>query len=184
MENNASVFGLIGSSRRNGNTALLADAVFRRLENARLYDLNDYVVGPYDYGNHHDADDFLPLARRMADADAIVFASPVYWYSMSAQMKAFFDRLTDLTEPYKPIGKSLAGKTVFAISTGGGDAPPVSFVDPISDTARYFNMRWGGVLHAPFNEDMRLTPDADEAAAAFAECIAQRINAPAPMRET
>jgi len=82
----------------------------------------------------------------MARADVIVFASPVYWYSMSAQMKTFFDRLTDLTGgDLKPVGKSLAGKTMFVIAAGGSPATPDSFVRPFADTAGYFNMRWGGL---------------------------------------
>ena len=40
-------------------------------------------------------DDFLGVAEAMVDAEAILFATPVYWYSMSGRLKRFFDRLTD-----------------------------------------------------------------------------------------
>ena len=149
MERNMSIIGFLGSSRADGNTAALTNAVFSELKSAVLVDLSELMIGPYSYDNAYAADDFLPLARPMAKADAIVFASPVYWYSMSAQMKAFFDRLTDLTEgEMKPVGKSLAGKRMFVIATGNSPTAPDSFVRPFADTAGYFNMRWGGLFYA------------------------------------
>ncbi|VAV96544.1 Uncharacterized NAD(P)H oxidoreductase, YdeQ/YrkL/YwrO family, partial [hydrothermal vent metagenome] len=91
------ILGVLGTSNNNGNTAALARAVFAPLPNAELVNLSALSIAPYDYQNRHDKDDFLPLAEKIVAAKAIVFASPVYWYSMSAQMKVFFDRLTDLT---------------------------------------------------------------------------------------
>lgn len=113
-----SIFGLLGSGRGEGHTGTIARAVFDRLDDARLFDLDDVAVGPYRYDYANEDDDFLPLAFKMTRARAIVFASPVYWYSMSGPMKLFFDRLTDLTETHKTWGKSLAGKTMFVIASG------------------------------------------------------------------
>ena len=150
------ILGILGSSRNDGNTAALVRAVFSQLDDAALVDLNGLSVAPYDYDHRHAGDDFAPLAHAMTKARAIVFASPVYWYSMSAPMKIFFDRLTDLTEPHKPLGKALAGKTAFLIATGGSPAPPDAFEYPFAQTARYFGMRWGGTLYghrAQINND-------------------------------
>ncbi|NOX84281.1 MAG: flavodoxin family protein [Alphaproteobacteria bacterium] len=143
------ILGVLGTSNNDGNTAALARAVFAPLPNAALVNLNDLAIAPYDYLNRHDNDDFLPLAEKLAAAKTIVFASPVYWYAMSAQMKLFFDRLTDLTGAHKQLGKALAGKSVFLIATGGSPLPPASFEPPFSETARYFSMRWGGMLYQP-----------------------------------
>lgn len=148
-----SVLALNGSSRAGGETARLLDAVMTPLDDVELFHLGDLRIGPYVYDHANAGDDFLPLARRMLKARAIILASPVYWYSMSAQMKAFFDRLSDLTDPpYKPLGKQLAGKTMFVVATGSRDAPPLSFAAPFEDTAGYFNMRWGGMLYRPGRE--------------------------------
>lgn len=145
-----SILALNGSSRAGGETARLLNAVMTHLDDVELVDLNTLRIGPYSYDHAHADDDFLPLARRMLKARAIILASPVYWYAMSAQMKAFFDRLTDLTDPpFKPLGKQLAGKTMFAVATGGSQTPPLSFAAPFEDTAGYFNMRWGGMLYRP-----------------------------------
>lgn len=144
------VLSILGSSRAGGETARLLHEVLAYLPDAEHVDLSSLRIGPYSYSHAHKDDDFLPLARAMLKARAIVLASPVYWYSMSAQMKTFFDRLTDITDPpYKTIGKQLAGKTLFAIATGGSEAAPSCFVEPFSGTAGYFNMRWGGMLYRP-----------------------------------
>ena len=143
-----SVLAINGSSRADGETARLLAAALRPLDNVVQFDLGALRVGPYSYEHANAGDDFLTLARAMLKARAIILASPVYWYSMSAQMKAFFDRLTDLTDPpYKPIGKQLAGKVMFVVAAGGSQSAPLSFAPPFEDTAGYFNMRWGGMLY-------------------------------------
>ena len=165
---------ILGSSRSDGETARLARETARHVEGAEFVDLAALAVGPYDYDYRNRGDDFLPLAQKMVRARSIVFASPVYWYSMSAQMKAFFDRLTDLTDPpYKTLGKSLAGKAMFAVATGGSDEAPESFLRPFADTAGYFDMRWGGLLYAR-GADGPLS----DAAARAAQDFARRIEAP------
>ncbi len=41
-------------------------------------------------------DDMQPLYRQFIEADLVVLASPVYWWSISAQLKVFIDRLYGL----------------------------------------------------------------------------------------
>ena len=45
------------------------------------------------------ADDAPDLVRRMHDADAIAFATPIYYYEMSGQMKTLLDRANPCTGP-------------------------------------------------------------------------------------
>ena len=169
---------ILGSARSDGETARLLGAVLAHLPNAELYDLNTLAIGPYSYERAYDHDDFLPLARKLPAADAVILASPVYWYAMSAQMKIFFDRLTDLTEPpHKSIGKSLAGKRMFVVATGGSASAPASFIRPFTDTAGYFEMTWGGFFYRAGVE--RLSEEARAAAAAFAGKIAAPMRQPA-----
>lgn len=154
----APTLGIIGSSRNNGNTSLLTKAVFKRLEHSNLVNLSDLSIAPYDYDHRHQADDFIPLARIMAQAKTIVLATPVYWYTMSAQMKIFLDRLTDLTETHKRLGRALEGRSVFVIATST-NGTPVYFEKPFAETAQYFNMQWGGFFHERFDQDRMLTPE-------------------------
>lgn len=96
---------LVGSPRRTGNTATMSNAVLQGAEasgtTVKLRFLDDYIEGFLrdcrtcrkddgecsidDRYRELFLDDFLP-------ADGVVFCSPVYWYGISAQTKAFFDR--------------------------------------------------------------------------------------------
>ncbi|MFC2954059.1 flavodoxin family protein [Marinicaulis aureus] len=165
------ILSILGSSRADGDTARLLSAVLAHLPGTERVDLGTLRIGPYSYSHANADDDFLPLAQAMLKAQAIVLASPVYWYTMSAQMKLFFDRLSDLTDPpYKTIGKQLAGKTLFVVATGSDPKPPESFVHPFEDSAGYFNMQWGGVFYRPGAP--ALSDEHERAAHAFASDIA------------
>lgn len=173
----APVTVLLGTSRADGNTRRLVDAVFPRAGPARIVDLATLRIAPYDYAHRHETDDFLSVARAMAASDAVVFASPVYWYAMSAQMKTFIDRMSDLTETHKPLGRALKGKAAFALATSGGAGLPAHFEAPFADTARYFAMDWGGLHHAHFREPRALTAQMEADAARFADRIGKALMA-------
>ena len=83
------ILGVMGSSRQDGNTAALMGAVFQNLNDARWIDLSDYSIAPYAYDHRFADDDFLPIAKIMREAEIIVYASPVYWYSMSGILKTW-----------------------------------------------------------------------------------------------
>ena len=95
---------LIGSPRKGGNTDMLADEFLRGAREAgagieKVY-LDDLHIRPiaevgYDMAARVDLradDDFLPLLKRFLAADLVAIASPVYYQSVSAQMKCFVDR--------------------------------------------------------------------------------------------
>lgn len=175
--NSSRILGILGSARQDGNTAALTSAVFQHLNDASVIDLNDLSIAPYSYNNPHETDDFYALAQMMAEAEAVVFASPVYWYSMSGPMKIFFDRLTNLTDFYKPIGRALAGKSAFLVAASNSPAAPACFEPPFAETARYFDMRWGGMLHARVQDRRNISEETDKNAEAFALKIENAISA-------
>jgi multimeric flavodoxin WrbA len=96
---------LVGSPRRAGNSATLARAVQRGAEatdaQIALRFIDDFIAsflrdcrscrlpsGECSIADHFRTlffEDFIP-------AQGVVFCSPVYWYGLSAQTKAFFDR--------------------------------------------------------------------------------------------
>lgn len=96
---------LVGSPRKNGNSAALANAVMQGATSAgtqvKLHFVDDFISSflrdcrtcrrPDGECSIEDGfskvfyEDFLP-------ADGVIFCSPIYWYGLSAQMKAFFDR--------------------------------------------------------------------------------------------
>lgn len=86
----------MGSSRSNGNTKSVVDYLMSLNYNIQLIDLNQYKISYYDYDLKNAEDDFMNLIPKVLEFDTIVFATPIYWYTMSAQMKTFFDRISDL----------------------------------------------------------------------------------------
>jgi multimeric flavodoxin WrbA len=96
---------LVGSPRRAGNSATLAKAVQRGAEaigtqvSLRFVDdfissfLRDCRTCRLPSGECSIADQFRTLFfEDFIPARGVIFCSPVYWYGLSAQMKAFFDR--------------------------------------------------------------------------------------------
>ena len=80
----------------------------------------------------------------MLEFDMILYASPVYWYAMSAQMKTFFDRLSDLVTIRKDLGRRLKNKLTGTLSTGAQQTCPSCFSAPFELTAKYFDMHYLG----------------------------------------
>ncbi len=145
MNKNAII--VFGSSRRNGYTGQLVDAVAEQY-NLRVIDVSDYNMSPYDYDHHNREDDFLPLMRDVASYQQIILASPVYWYTMSAQLKVFIDRWSDLLDIEKDLGRTLRGKQGLVISTGGDVKPERSFEECFQHTFEFMGMSYEGMLYA------------------------------------
>lgn len=96
---------LVGSPRRNGNSAALAAAVQRGARQAgtevTLRFVDDYISSflhdcrscRLPDGECSITDGFRTLfIDDFLSTDGVIFCSPIYWYGISAQMKAFFDR--------------------------------------------------------------------------------------------
>jgi len=164
------IIAVLGSSRPAGNTRLLLDAVLAG-RRAEVVDAQSYAPTPYDYQHRNDADLFLALTARLVRTEVIVLATPVYWYAMSAQMKCFFDRLSDLITIRKDLGRALAGRRVCLVATSTDPELPDGFTVPFVRTAEYFGLHWRGALHARFDQDGVLTPDARGRAHGFAAAV-------------
>lgn len=95
---------LSGSPRKGGNTDLLVEAFVKgasQKHQVEVVSVHDYNVSPCMGCNacfrHEDHaccqdDDMTAIYRKMAVADMLVIASPVYFYGLSAQLKAVIDR--------------------------------------------------------------------------------------------
>ena len=91
------------SPRRHGNSDLLCDMFAKGAEesgnNVEKIFLKDkeinYCIGCGVCNTTHRCvikDDMAEILDKMVDADVIVLATPVYFYSMAAQMKTLIDR--------------------------------------------------------------------------------------------
>jgi multimeric flavodoxin WrbA len=127
-----SIVILNGSPRPKGNTSLLiqevANAVASSSEYAvQILRLNEYSIKScqacdwcmqeYPLACKQE-DDMNTLYRSVLDADTIVFASPIYWFHFSAQLKLFIDRLYAL---HVDGGHALRGKKFAAIFVYGDE---------------------------------------------------------------
>jgi len=116
MSNNIVV--LSGSTRKEGNTSILAAAF---IEGARSAGKNVIVFSAADMkiggckGCEHcfeekgvcvQKDDMTPVLEALKSADAVVFVSPIYYFDMSAQLKLAIDRTFALLSVGTPIKKA------------------------------------------------------------------------------
>jgi multimeric flavodoxin WrbA len=138
---------ILGSARQEGDTAAVLEAVLARRPATRI-DLKDLDIRHYEYGRPLDGDDFRVVADAMIRHQVIVFATPVYWYSMSGRMKTLFDRFTDLVTVRKDLGRQLEGRSAFVVTCGSEPELPDGFETPFRDTAAYFRMTFGGTFYA------------------------------------
>ena len=95
---------LSGSPRKNGNTDLLVEAFSKgasEKHHVEVVSVHDYTVYPCmgcnacftSEGNACvQKDDMSVIYSKLANADMLVIASPVYFYGLSAQLKAVIDR--------------------------------------------------------------------------------------------
>ena len=134
---------VLGTSKSDGNTRILVDAFIAKSD-ANIFDLSLFNISFFDYLHGNKSDDFLPLIHKLIAYDHIVFATPIYWYSMSAQLKVFFDRLSDLLTIEKDLSRKLKGKSISVLSTGFDLLCPDCFIKPFELTANYMDLIFKG----------------------------------------
>ena len=142
-----------GSSRSKGNTNKVVRLLMKELE-FDLVDLSLKKIGYFDYEFKNQKDDFLSIIKKIANEyELIVFATPVYWYSMSGLMKTFFDRLSDCLRIEKETGRKLRGKNMAAISCGSDEIETEGFFTPFRNSAEYLGMNYLGNIHTWIEDD-------------------------------
>ncbi len=126
------VVGINGSSRKDGNTALLIKTVFEELHKAgidtELIQLAEADIQPCKAcfacrgkGNCVcTGDAFCDIFRRMAEADGILLGSPVYSADVSAKMKAFLERGGVVVATNPGLLRHKVGASVAAVRRAGG----------------------------------------------------------------
>ena len=118
------------SLRKNSNSEELADAFLKGAQeaghNAQKISLRDKSIGfckgcfaCLKTGSCVIRDDAIEIVKQMHDADVLVFASPLYYYEMSGQMKTLLDRANSL------YGSDYRFSDVYFLSTAAEDADGV-----------------------------------------------------------
>ncbi len=153
-----------GSPVRNGNTALLVKWFCEgaRLKGAKVevveaaflkYKVNGCIscrkcqqIAEYECVINDDA---KPVLARMAKVDVIVMATPLYFYSASAQLKLVMDRMFSL---YKWDNKAdtmtspLKGKTFVLLASAFEDIGLDTLEKSFAITADYSDMKFISLL--------------------------------------
>jgi multimeric flavodoxin WrbA len=149
------------SPRRNGNSAALAEQVAQGASAAGAkveeFYLHGMDIQPCDacdachaepYRGCIIEDDMQLLYPRLLGADAIVIASPVYWFTVSAQAKLFMDRCYALVDA---DGYALRETKIGIVMTYGDSDPfnsgAVNALRTFQDGFRYINAEIVGMVY-------------------------------------
>jgi multimeric flavodoxin WrbA len=118
---------ILGSPRKNGNSERLAEALVRGAADYKAVTLrmNGLKVGGcldcrrcWSNGAHCFLnDDMKEVYAALDDAEVIVFATPLYFYSWSTQIKPVWDRLIPYFNEKSAI--SMKGRKVVLLATAG-----------------------------------------------------------------
>ncbi len=120
----------LGSPRRNGNTAVLLDSVIKGMESAgntggEYIFLQEKNIRPCMGCNSCkkegatgcvQKDDMQGIYPIIAKSDLIILATPIYWWSITAQMKLMIDRIYGMDF-------TCGRKKVVLLMTYGGELP-------------------------------------------------------------
>jgi len=170
---------LLASARENGNSETLARAAADSLSSdvtSQWIRLQDHPL-PAFRDLRHDADEAyalptgnaLTLLNATLAADAIVFAAPLYWYSLPAPAKLYLDHWSHwMRVPELDFRARMAGKALYltAAMSGADEAPAQPMIDSLRFTAEYLRMAWGGYVmaHANSSDDVMDKPEVLDAA--------------------
>jgi multimeric flavodoxin WrbA len=181
LSHTKSLLILVGSPRKTGNSALLATAVKQGAEAAgsqvSIKFIDDYI-GSFlrdcrtcrlPSGECAIQDNFKTLFfDDFLSADGVVFCSPIYWYGLSAQTKAFFDRTfcyyaasypnsADIIARmmHKRIGLALASEETYPGASLG-------IVHQIQEYSRYTKSEFVGVVRGVGNSRSEVARDPSE----------------------
>ena len=120
---------LSGSPRKDGNTELLAEAFAKGAaahHHVEILSVRDYRVNPClgcnvcfvsESNSCTQKDDMSIIYEKMNQADMLVIASPVYFYGITAQLKAVIDRF------HNPIRDTFHIKKMALLLVGAASLP-------------------------------------------------------------
>lgn len=159
--NSRHIIILKSSPRKKGNSSILADRLAAgakeagaMVESFDLHKMNinacdacDICQGDEDRQCFID-DDMQILYPKLREADAIVIASPIYWFTMSAQMKLCIDRWYAFESPQ---GSALKGKNIGILLTYGDTDPyssgGINAIRTFQDMFRYIKAEIVGIVY-------------------------------------
>jgi len=121
--------GIVGSPRKGGNTEILTKHTLKAIEeeglDTELIRLAGLDIRPCDacMACREEEqcpidDDLFPLYTKMKEAEAIILASPVYFGSATALLKALMERTGYMSGSRRPFAGKVGGPLVVARRAG------------------------------------------------------------------
>lgn len=177
--NGMKVLAVSSSPRKDGNSRLLAEAVLagaaRGGHEVELVDLAGAVMEPLrDCRTCRSADGLCSIDDGYADlllgkvlsADALVLATPLYWYGVSGQLKIFIDRIVCYSGSAYPgsaeVKRRMMGKRMAVVVSSEESYPGAitGVTAQMQELARYLDHSLVGVVHGVANVrgEIRLDP--------------------------
>ena len=165
------VLVLSASPRPDGNSRLMAAALIEGAREAGheadLTDLNSVMTGGFlrDCRSCRRPDGSCSIKDAYADllvnqvlaADALVYATPLYWYGIAAVLKNFFDRMICYTSASSPISEQvlagLAGKrsALLFSSEERYYGASIGVIAQLQEMSRYLSHELVGVVNGVGN---------------------------------
>jgi len=175
------VLAISSSPRRNGNSFLLAESALKGVKEAghtaELVYLDDYLQGflrdcrlcRNAAGNCTINDNFATLLQdKFLKADAVIFATPLYWYGISGQLKTFFDRIFCYMAASYPhaseVITALCGKRIALMLSSEESyiGAPLGVLHEIQEYSRYTHSMFVGVVQGFGNRRGDVVADPSE----------------------
>jgi multimeric flavodoxin WrbA len=164
-EEKMQVLGILGSPRIGGNSDILLDQALAGAKGAgaeveKVLLCQAKISGCLDCTKCNEAgvcaikDDMQTLYPKILEADAIIHSVPVYFWAMTAQMKAYLDRWCAFFDAewkwHKHYYSKMKGKKIGLITVCGDSN--VHTADPIvhsfKSTAEFTKLKWIGAVMA------------------------------------
>jgi len=148
---------LSGSPRKNGNTARLVEAFMAGTKtsgkDSTLFRVAGLHIGGCRGCGHCfknqgvciQQDDMPPILDALRKADALVLASPVYYFSVTAQLKLAIDRLFALLE----IGMAVKQAALLMTCGASTEAAAASSITMFRQICAYQKWAEAGIIIVP-----------------------------------
>ncbi len=178
------VLGILGSPRVGGNSDILLEQALAGARDAgaqveKIVLAQKKISGCLDCDQCDDTgicviqDDMLQIQEKILEANSIIHSVPVYFWSMTAQMKAYLDRWCAFFDSewrwHKHIYPKMKGKRIGLITVCGdrdvhtGDPIVTSF----RNTAEFSKLSWMGAVQASAGPKGEIAKDQKAKAEAY-----------------
>ena len=155
------IIAIHGSPRKHGNSIYLAKQALKELEDKKysveeifLHDLKIRPCKGCDAcrkvikGHCVIKDDMQKIYKQVLSTDLLLLSSPIYWFTISAQLKLFFDRLYAV---HNDSFSALKGLKIGIVLTYGDSDPiasgSVNAIRTIQDIASYTQAEIIGMVY-------------------------------------